>query len=135
MLSPVLSINPKTLPHHYCSKKNSNGSKSNTTKQYHKPIIHLSALRSTPAVHDPTFSFIPFFYRPLTLLLPSVTSLQKFAESSIAIAVLSVWNKLPPTLRQLSDPSYELTKNALLAICSQLFYSVPSTNPIQRILS
>src|SRR6218665_2535058 len=31
--------------------------------------------------------------------------------------------KLPPALRQISDPSYELTKTAPLAISPQLFHS------------
>jgi len=36
---------------------------------------------------------------------------------------LPLWNKLPPALRQISDPSYELTKTSPLAISSQLFHS------------
>src|SRR6218665_1013076 len=34
-----------------------------------------------------------------------------------------LWNKLPPALRQLSDPSSELTKTSPLAISPQLFHS------------
>src|SRR6218665_1680367 len=59
----------------------------------------------------------------LTLLRPSVTLSLKFADRSIAIAVPPLWNKLPPALRQLSDPSYKLTKTSPLAISPQLFHS------------
>src|SRR6218665_2688841 len=61
----------------------------------------------------------------LTLLLPSVTSSLKFSNRSIAIAVPVsplIWNKLPPELRQISDPSYELTQTSPLAISPQLFH-------------
>jgi len=34
-----------------------------------------------------------------------------------------LWNKLPPALRQISDPSYELMKTSPLAIPPQLFHS------------
>src|SRR6218665_3520695 len=34
-----------------------------------------------------------------------------------------LWNKLPPVLRQMSDPSYELTQTSPLAISPQLFHS------------
>src|SRR6218665_3854478 len=59
----------------------------------------------------------------LTLLRPSVTSSLKFADLSLAIAVPPLWNKLPPAMRQLSDPSYELTKTSPLATSPQLFHS------------
>src|SRR6218665_3713059 len=59
---------------------------------------------------------------PLTLLRPSVTKSLKFADRSIVIAA-PLWNKLPPALRKLSDPSYELTKSSPLAISPQLFHS------------
>src|SRR6218665_3615015 len=36
---------------------------------------------------------------------------------------LSAWNKLPPALRQISDPSYELTQTSPLAISPHLFHS------------
>src|SRR6218665_3604091 len=42
---------------------------------------------------------------------------------SLYIVVQPLWNKLPPALRQLSDPSYELTKTPPLAISPQLFHS------------
>src|SRR6218665_135500 len=44
----------------------------------------------------------------LTLLRPSVTSSLKFSNRSIAVPPL--WNKLPPALPQISDPSYKLTQ-------------------------
>src|SRR6218665_1963808 len=44
------------------------------------------------------------------------------------IAVPPLWNKLPPALRQLSDPSYELTKTPPLAISPQLFH--PKLKPL-----
>src|SRR6218665_2311146 len=59
----------------------------------------------------------------LTLLRPSVTSSLKFSNRSIAVAVPPLWNKLPPTLRQISDSSYELTQTSPLAISPQLFHS------------
>src|SRR6218665_2285534 len=59
----------------------------------------------------------------LTLLRPSVTSSLKFSNRSIAVAVPPLWNKLPPALRQISDPSYELTQTSPLAIPPQLFHS------------
>src|SRR6218665_1996592 len=43
----------------------------------------------------------------LTLLRPSVDSSLNFSNRSIAVAVPPLWNKLPPSLRQISDPSYE----------------------------
>src|SRR6218665_3703904 len=46
----------------------------------------------------------------LTLLRRSVTSSLKFSNRSIALALPPLWNKLPPALRQMSDPSYELTQ-------------------------
>ena len=52
----------------------------------------------------------------LTLLNPSVTSPLKFADCSITMAVQPLWSKLLPALRQQSNPSYELTKIAPLAI-------------------
>src|SRR6218665_2337165 len=58
-----------------------------------------------------------------TLLRPSVTSSLKFSDCSIAVAVPPLWNKLPPALRQISDPSYELTQTYPLAISPQLFHS------------
>src|SRR6218665_495237 len=59
----------------------------------------------------------------LTLLRPSVTSSLTFSDRSIAIAGPPLWNKLPPALRQLSDPSYELTQTSPLAISPQIFHS------------
>src|SRR6218665_2302215 len=59
----------------------------------------------------------------LTLLRPSVTSSLKFSNRSIDVAAPPLWNKLPPELRQMSDPSYELTQTSPLAISPQLFHS------------
>src|SRR6218665_1896368 len=39
------------------------------------------------------------------------------------VAVPPLWSKLPPALRQISDPSYELTQTSPLAISPQLFHS------------
>src|SRR6218665_3831592 len=58
----------------------------------------------------------------LTLLRPSVTSSLKFSNRSI-VAVPPLWNKLPPALRQISGPTYELTQTSSLAISPQLFHS------------
>src|SRR6218665_3869582 len=59
----------------------------------------------------------------LTLPRTCVPSSLKFSNGSIAVAVLPLWNKLPPALRQISDPSYELTQTSPLAISLQLFHS------------
>src|ERR1043165_3207599 len=59
----------------------------------------------------------------LTLLHPFVTSSLKFSNRSIAIAVPPLWNKHPPALRQISDPSYEVTKTPPLATSPQVFHS------------
>src|SRR5678815_5098325 len=70
----------------------------------------------------------------LTLLRPPVTSSLKVANRSIAIAVPPLWNKLSPVLRQISNPSHELTKTSPLAISPQVFHSKLKhcyfTNPI-----
>src|SRR6218665_457950 len=103
MLSSVLSLKPQNTTTSLLFSKNSTGSKylnEVNTKQYHSPITHFNPLscstRSTSA---------------LALLRPSVTSSLKFADRSIlAIAVPPLWNRLPPALRKLSDPSYELTR-------------------------
>src|SRR6218665_2055485 len=58
----------------------------------------------------------------VTLLRPSVTSSLKFSNRSIAVAVPPLLNKLPPELRQISDPSYELTQTSPLAISPQRFH-------------
>src|SRR6218665_574732 len=54
--------------------------------------------------------------------LPVTFSL-KFSDCSITVVVPPLWNKLPPVLRQLSDPSCEFTKTAPFAISSQLLHS------------
>ena len=59
----------------------------------------------------------------LTLLRPSITSSLKFSNRSIAIAVPPIWNELPPELRQISDPSYNLTKSPPLAVFPKVFHS------------
>src|SRR6218665_271626 len=57
----------------------------------------------------------------LTLLCHSVTSSLKFSTRSIAVP--PPWNKLPPVLRQISHPSYQLTQTSPLAISPWLFPS------------
>src|SRR6218665_1806851 len=59
----------------------------------------------------------------LTLLRPSVTSSLNFSYPSIALAVPPLWSKLPPALRQISDPYYERTQISPLGISPQLFHS------------
>src|SRR6218665_3390331 len=59
----------------------------------------------------------------LTLLRPSVTSLLKFSNHSIAVAVPPLWNKLPPAFRQISESSYELTQPPPLKTSLRLFHS------------
>src|SRR5688572_19051347 len=87
--------------------------KTNQTSQpcYFRQLFTVQPLRSTRSSST------------LTLLRPSVTSSLKFANRSIAIAVPPLWNKLPPVLRQISDPSYELTKTSPLAVSPQVFHS------------
>src|SRR6218665_103658 len=69
-----------------------------------------------------TFSFNACFFRPNTA--PPFCHLSlKFADCSIGVAVPTLWNKLPPALREISDPSCELTKTSPLAISPQLFHS------------
>ena len=69
-----------------------------------------------------------------SLFRPSVTSSLKFADRSIAIAVPPLWNKLPPALRQLSDPSYNSPKPHPLLPLHRSFTPnlkrCSSTNPI-----
>src|SRR6218665_1889629 len=126
MLSSVLSLKPQNTTTSLLFSKNSTGSKylnESNTKQYHSPImpfnpptppLSVSSSRSNLLVQRVPLP--PY----ITLLRPSVTSSLKFADRSIAIAVPSLWNKLPPTLRQLS---YELAKTSPLSIFPQLFYS------------
>src|SRR6218665_3578357 len=59
----------------------------------------------------------------------------KFADRSMAIAVPRLWNKLPPGLQQISDPSNELTQTSPLAISPQLFHSKLETLLLKKILS
>ena len=61
----------------------------------------------------------------MTFLRAIVTILQtcRIVNRSIAIAVPPLWNKLPPGLRQISDPFHELTKTSPLAISPQVFHS------------
>src|SRR6218665_2569268 len=54
-------------------------------------------------------------------LRPSVTSSLKFSNRSISVADQSLWNKLPPALRQMSDPSYEPAQTSPLKISSGSF--------------
>ena len=97
----------------------------------------ISLTYNTPQSSQPSYLRQLFTIQPsrstrsssaLTLLRPSVTSSLKFAGRSTAIAVPPLWNKLPPALRQLSDPSYELTKTPPLAISPQLFHSKLKTH-------
>ena len=75
-----------------------------------------------------------FFYKlskniGMTFLTAILTILQtcRIVNRSIAIAVPPLCNKLPPVQRQISDPSYELTKTSPLAISPQVFYSTLKT--------
>src|SRR6218665_2871013 len=106
--------------------KSSTGSKylnELNTKQYHSPITHFSPL--SPPISVSCSRSNLFVQRvplpPQTLLRRSVTSSLKCADRSIAIAVPPLRKNLPPALRQLSDPSYELAKTSPLAISPQLF--------------
>src|SRR6218665_486737 len=80
----------------------------------------LSALLTLSAVHDPTFSFNAFLFRPNTP--PPFCHLVTRIRRSLYIAI-ALWNKLPLALSKLSDPSCELTKSPPLAISPQLFHS------------
>src|SRR6218665_3557076 len=121
------------------SLKNSTGSKylnESNTKQYHSPITHFNPLSPPISVSRSRFNLlVQHVPLPLPILLrPSVTSSLKFSDRCIAIAVPPLWNKLRPALRQLSDPSDELTKTATLAISPQLLHSKLKTC-FQQILS
>jgi len=72
---------------------------------------------------NPPFAFVCMW---LSLLLPPSVIFHPMLDlktASISIASPPLWNKLPPALRQLSDPSYELTKTSPHAISPQLFHS------------
>src|SRR6218665_1957073 len=60
------------------------------------------------------------YWTPLRL---SVTSSLTVANHSKAVAVPPPWNKFPPELRHIPDPSYKLTKTSPLAIFPQFFHS------------
>src|SRR6218665_1645221 len=70
-----------------------------------------SYLRQLFTIHPPRS---PRPSPTLTLLRPSVPSSLKFPNRPIAVAPPPLWNKLPPALRQMSDPSYELTQTSPL---------------------
>src|SRR6218665_3776231 len=134
MLSLVLSLKSQNTTTSLLFSKDSTGSrylKESNTKQYHSLITHFNPL-SPPVCMRQLFTIQPArstcSSSALTLLRPSVTSSLKFAGRSTAIAVPPLWNKLPPALRQLSDPSYELTKTPPLAISPQLFHSKLKTH-------
>src|SRR6218665_2126358 len=115
MLSPVLSLKPQNTTTSILFSKNTTGSKylnESNTNQYHSPITNFNL--------SPSYMYFRQLFTiqlsrstrissTITLLHPSVTSSLKFANSSIAIAVPPLRNRLPPALRQISDPSYELT--------------------------
>src|SRR6218665_2757491 len=56
----------------------------------------------------------------LTLLRFSVTSSLTFSNRYLTIALPPLWNRLPPVLRQISDPSYERTQSSPFVISPQL---------------
>ena len=72
---------------------------------------------------------------PFILYTGTDADFEQFSGMSISIAVPPLWNKLPPSLRQLSDPSYALTKTPPLAISSQLFHHKTKNTVLQLILS
>src|SRR6218665_2950238 len=131
MLSPVLLLKPKTPPRHSCSQKTplAQNTCTNRIQSHITHIQHTSVLATlilTSVVHHTTTSFNPWqSSSTLTLLRPSVTSSLKFSNRSIAVGLVvpPLWNKLPPALRQISDPSYELTQTSPLAISPRLFHS------------
>ena len=58
-----------------------------------------------------------------------------YGRPHIAVPLPPLWNRLPPALRKLSDPSYELTKSPPLAISLHSSFTpslklCSSTNPI-----
>src|SRR6218665_2139860 len=136
MLSPVLLLNPQTPPHHSCSQKTplAQNTSTNRIQSHITHIQHTSILPTlilTSVVHHPTTSFNSIIIRSNTTP-PSVTSSLKFSNRSIAVAVPPLWNKLPPALRHISDPSYELTRISPLAISPQLFHSKLQTLLISK---
>src|SRR6218665_2099871 len=124
MFSPMLflklpNITPLLKTLHWLKIINrTNRIQSNITHIQHTSI--LPALLPPSAIHDATTSFNPLLFHSNIILRPSVTSSLKFSNRPIAIAVPPHWNNLPPVLRQISDPSYELTQTSPLAISPRL---------------
>ena len=95
---------------------------------YHSLTTHFNppALLSPSAVHGPTTSLNPLLFCPNSPS-PFRDLNTKIANSSIAIVVPPLWNKLLPVLRQISDPSYEIAESSPLAISPQVFHSKVKT--------
>src|SRR6218665_2042430 len=127
MLSPVLLLKPQNTTTSLLFSKNSTGSKylnEYNTKSYHSHTTHFNLPNPHTCVScSPSNHLVQPDPHPLTLLRPSVTSSLKFSNSSIAVAVPPLWNKLPPALRQTADQSYALPQPSPLASSPQLFHS------------
>src|SRR6218665_3409333 len=128
MLSPVLLLKPQNTTTSLLFSKNSTGSKylnEYNTKSYHSHATHFNPpnphtyVSCSPSNHLVQPDPHPL-YHYFALLLPSHSN---FPISSLALVLPPLWNKLPPALRQMSDPSYELTQTSPLAISPQLFHS------------
>src|SRR6218665_1932257 len=129
MLSPVLSLTPQNTITSPLFSKYLHWLKIPEQIEY-KAISNTQSLTyNTHQSSQPSYLRQLFTIQPsrstrsssaLTVIRPYVTSSLKFADRSIAIAIAPFWNKLPLTLRKLSDPSYGLTKSSFLALSTDL---------------
>src|SRR6218665_2839363 len=108
---PCCYKSPQTLPHYSCSQ---NWLK--IPERIENRVISFTVSHSThfnplspptppSAVLNPTTSFSPFLFHPITPHRPSVTWLLKYANSSIVIAVrlfgtVKLWNCLGVTAQK-----------------------------------
>src|SRR6218665_3576993 len=129
MFSPVLLLNPQNIITSLLFSRNSTGSKylnKKNIKSYHSHITHFNPPNPHTYVScSRSNHFVQLDPHPctLTLLRLSVTSSLTFSNRSIAVALPPLWNKLLPAMRQISDPSYELTQTFTLAISPKRFHS------------
>ena len=128
MLSPVLLLKPQNTTTSLLFSKAplAQNTRTNRIQSHITHIQHTSILPTlilTSVVLHPTTSFNPILIHSNTTPPFCHLLTQIFQSLHIAVAVPPLWNKLPPALRQISDPPYELTHTSPLAISAQLFHS------------
>src|SRR6218665_833053 len=92
-------------------------------------IQHTSVLLTlilTSVVHHPTTSFNPILIHSNTTP-PLCHLVTQIFQSLHRRSCPPLWNNLPPALRQISDPSYELTRSSPLAISPHLSLQTENT--------